>query len=135
MLPEAPHYGPWAASGEIDILEAVNLGVRCAGCAGGIENRILGTLHFGGAWPGNKHKGSETALAAPLDGWHVFGLVWCKGRLDRTGAGRVYATPAAGERGTSGSNRADARRGGQERVRTCRSRSSAFHLNINCLPI
>lgn len=104
MLPETPHYGPWAASGEIDILEAVNLGVRCAGCAGGIENRVLGTLHFGGAWPGNKHKGSETALAAPLDGWHVFGLVWRKGRIDWTVDGRVYATQVAGDWSTSASS-------------------------------
>src|SRR3546814_7674524 len=48
MLPEDARYGPWAASGEIDILEAVNLGVRCEECGDGTENRILGTLHLGG---------------------------------------------------------------------------------------
>lgn len=103
MLPEDAHYGSWAASGEIDILEAVNLGVRCDSCAGGIENRILGTLHFGGQWPENKHKGDETALPAPLDGFHVFGIVWQKGRIVWTVDGKPYATRVASEWSTSGS--------------------------------
>src|SRR3546814_14311394 len=89
MLPETHHYGGWAASGEIDILEAVNLGVRCDDCAGGIENRILGTLHFGGQWPDNKYKGDETALPAPLDGFHVFGIVWQRGKIVWTEIGRA----------------------------------------------
>lgn len=103
MLPETNHYGTWAASGEIDILEAVNLGVRCETCAGGIENRILGTLHFGGQWPANKHKGDETALPAPLDGFHVFGIVWEKGKIVSTVDGKPYATRVASEWSTSGS--------------------------------
>ncbi|WP_082521643.1 MULTISPECIES: glycoside hydrolase family 16 protein [unclassified Sphingopyxis] len=103
MLPEDGHYGTWAASGEIDILEAVNLGVRCDTCEGGIENRILGTLHFGGQWPDNKHKGDETALPAPLDGFHVFGIVWEKGRIVWTVDGKPYATRVASEWSTSGS--------------------------------
>src|SRR3546814_14541789 len=89
-------YGPLAGSGELDILEAVNLGVRCEDCGDGTENRILGTLHFGGAWPDNRHKGAEVALPAPLDGWHVFGLVWREGRIDWTVDGRLYATQVAG---------------------------------------
>ncbi|MGH6697380.1 glycoside hydrolase family 16 protein [Sphingopyxis sp.] len=103
MLPEDSRYGTWAASGEIDILEAVNLGVRCETCAGGIENRILGTLHFGGQWPDNKHKGDETALPAPLDGFHVFGIVWQKGKIVWTVDGKPYATRVASEWSTSGS--------------------------------
>lgn len=103
MLPEDSRYGGWAASGEIDILEAVNLGVRCDECAGGIENRVLGTLHFGGQWPENQYKGDETALPAPLDGFHVFGLVWEKGKIVWTVDGKPYATRVAGEWSTSGS--------------------------------
>ncbi len=103
MLPEDSRYGGWAASGEIDILEAVNLGVRCDECAGGIENRVLGTLHFGGQWPDNQYKGDETALPAPLDGFHVFGLVWEKGKIVWTVDGKPYATRVAGEWSTSGS--------------------------------
>jgi beta-glucanase (GH16 family) len=103
MLPNDNHYGTWAASGEIDILEAVNLGVRCDTCAGGIENRILGTLHFGGQWPDNRYKGDETALPAPLDGFHVFGIVWEKGKIVWTVDGKPYATRIASEWSSSGS--------------------------------
>lgn len=104
MLPEEAHYGAWAASGEIDILEAVNLGVACGDCAGGTENRILGTLHFGGTAPDNQHKGAEATLPAPLDGWHVFGLVWREGRFDWTIDGRVYASQVAGDWTTAASD-------------------------------
>ncbi|KTE05355.1 family 16 glycosylhydrolase [Sphingopyxis sp. H115] len=103
MLPETSHYGSWAASGEIDILEAVNLGVRCDECAGGVENRILGTLHFGGQWPDNLHKGDETTLPAPLDGFHIFGIIWEKGKIVWTVEGKPYATRVASEWSTSGS--------------------------------
>src|SRR3546814_11750646 len=104
MLPEDARYGPWAASGEIDILEAVNLGVRCEDCGDGTENRILGTLHFGGAWPDNRHKRAEVALPAPLDGWPVFGLVWRERRLDCTVDGRLYPAQVAGGGAQPGSS-------------------------------
>ena len=103
MLPDDNHYGTWAASGEIDILEAVNLGVRCDTCAGGIEDRILGTMHFGGQSPDNKYKGDETALPGPLDGFHVFGIVWEKGKIVWTVDGKLYATRVASEWSSSGS--------------------------------
>jgi len=104
MLPERPGYGSWAASGEIDILEAVNLGVRCDDCAGGMENRILGTLHFGGPAPGNMQKGEETALPAPIDGFHVFGIEWSEGKIVWTVDGRPYASQQAGDWRTTGSS-------------------------------
>lgn len=76
MLPTDDVYGGWAASGEIDIMEAVNLGAGCESCDGGKENRVLGTLHFGGTWPNNTHKGAETALPYSQDGFHVFAIEW-----------------------------------------------------------
>lgn len=80
MLPEEDCYGPWAASGEIDILEAVNLGVPCATCPGGRESTILGTLHFGGRWPDNRHKGEEVAYPPVLDGgFHTYAIDWQPG--------------------------------------------------------
>lgn len=97
MLPEDRRYGGWASSGEIDILEAVNLGVPCATCPGGRENTILGTLHFGGQWPENALASTETAAPDILDGFHTFGIVWLPGRIDWTYDGRVYATKTSAD--------------------------------------
>ena len=46
LLAQDSPYGRWAASGEIDIVEAVNLD----GTGG---NRIFGTIHYGGEFPAN----------------------------------------------------------------------------------
>lgn len=97
MLPEDEAYGSWAASGEIDILEAVNLGVACAACPGGRENTILGTLHFGGRWPDNALASTETHAPEVLDGFHTFGIVWSPGKIEWTFDGRVYATKRRGD--------------------------------------
>lgn len=78
MLPEGWDYGAWARSGEIDIMEAVNLGTPCPQCAGGIENRVLGTIHFGGEPPRNRYIGEEMALPESPDGFHIYEIEWDK---------------------------------------------------------
>lgn len=104
MLPEKDRYGSWAASGEIDILEAVNLGVACAKCPGGRENTILGTLHFGARWPNNLHKGEEVPFPEVLDdGFHTYSLEWFPDRMVWKVDGRVYAERVASEWSTTGS--------------------------------
>ena len=104
MLPEKDRYGSWAASGEIDILEAVNLGVPCAKCPGGRENTIIGTLHFGGKWPNNQHKGEEVAMPAVLDdGFHTYAIEWQPDRIAWLFDGKVYAVRTADEWSTTGS--------------------------------
>ncbi len=108
MLPEDRTYGSWASSGEIDILEAVNLGVACPTCPGGRENTILGTLHFGGGWPDNALASTETHAPDVLDGFHTFGIVWAPGRIDWTYDGRVFATKRRGDWWTSASSEPDA---------------------------
>ena len=70
LLPQDDVYGSWAASGEIDIMEAVNLGA-----AGG--NTVYGTIHYGGEWPNNVFTG-ETYLV-PTDArteFHTYALEW-----------------------------------------------------------
>ncbi len=112
MLPEDNRYGGWAASGEIDIMEAVNLGEACRagqpGCVQGQERGVLGTLHFGGAAPANRHRGTTTAMPAPLDGFHVYAVEWSpeaiRWRLD----GTEYASQHPGDWSTSGSKAAGA---------------------------
>jgi beta-glucanase (GH16 family) len=96
MLPEDDAYGPWAASGEIDILEAVNLGVACKVCSGGREDTILGTLHFGAPWPDNAHSGDDVHFPGALSGFHTYAVEWDENRIAWQVDGRTYA-----ERGRS----------------------------------
>ncbi len=106
MLPEKDHYGAWAASGEIDILEAVNLGVQCEKCPGGRENTILGTLHFGGKWPKNLLKGEEVAFPEVLDGgFHTYAIEWYPDRIIWKVNGRTYAERRMTEWSTTGSRK------------------------------
>lgn len=104
MLPEKESYGTWAASGEIDILEAVNLGVPCPACAGGREDTILGTIHFGGRAPANKFASTEIHFPEVLDGFHTYAVEWRADRITWLVDGRVYAQRAASEWSTTGSS-------------------------------
>ena len=108
MLPEDSAYGPWAASGEIDIMEAVNLGVDCAECPGGKEDTILGTLHFGGLWPDNSLNSSEMHAPAVLGGFHTYGIVWAPGRIEWTFDGAVFAVKEAESWWSANSDKANA---------------------------
>jgi beta-glucanase (GH16 family) len=98
MLPSDWSYGPWAASGEIDILETVNLAAPCAECPGGKDDRVLGTLHYGGVQPRNTHKGEEIFYPPILDGkFHTFGLTWEADQMVWTVDGKPYATRTSKE--------------------------------------
>jgi beta-glucanase (GH16 family) len=103
MLPETNDYGTWAASGEIDILEAVNLGVACAKCPGGRENTVLGTLHFGGKWPDNKLASTEVAFPDVLDGFHDYAIEWFPGKIIWKVDGKIFAERNANKWSTIGS--------------------------------
>ena len=66
MMPSDAVYGGWAASGEIDILEAIN-----------IPNTVYGTLHYGGGWPNNTSSGGSYADGGDFsDDFHVYTLEW-----------------------------------------------------------
>ena len=108
MLPAKDIYGTWAASGEIDILEAVNLGVPCTACAGGREDTILGTIHFGKPWPGNVHAGTEIHFPKVLKGYHTYAVEWQSDRMIWTVDGKTYATRLRNEWWSSGSAAAGA---------------------------
>lgn len=107
MLPEQNRFGAWAASGEIDIMEAVNLGEPCRkgapGCVEGREHGVLGTLHFGGASPANRHRGVTTAMPAPLDGFHVYALDWGPQAIRWSIDGVPYAVQRPRDWSTTGS--------------------------------
>ncbi|URD60902.1 glycoside hydrolase family 16 protein [Sphingomonas sp. KRR8] len=104
MLPEEWHYGPWPLSGEIDIMEAVNLGTPCAECRGGRENHVLGTIHFGARPPGNKYLSTNTELDGAVDGFHTYRVDWTPQTIDWFVDGRHYAHRALGEWSTPASS-------------------------------
>ena len=119
MLPETNAYGTWARSGEIDILEAVNLGVDCAECPGGKENTILGTLHFGDLWPNNSLNSTEVAQPGSLDEFHTYSLIWSEGKMTWLVDGTVFAVKEADDWFSAGSNTPNA------------PFDQAFHLILN----
>ena len=87
MLPASDTYGGWAASGEIDIMEA----------RGQQPDRVAGTIHFGGPWPNNVQSSATRILPAgqTISQFHTYALEW-----DTTGSpairwyvdGTLYAT-------------------------------------------
>lgn len=86
MLPTDYVYGGWAASGEIDIMEAVNLGTTYQ--HNGVtkpENRVHGTLHYGKAWPNNVYSGEEYDFGdenmSPVDDFHTYAIEWEQGEI------------------------------------------------------
>lgn len=68
MLPSKPKYGPWPASGEIDILES----------RGSRISETTGALHFGPPWPDNTFMAHAYQFPGGKDGtsFHLYTLEW-----------------------------------------------------------
>jgi beta-glucanase (GH16 family) len=84
MLPEENKYGGWAASGEIDILEA----------RGQEPEKILGTLHYGSRWPANTHTGKDYIFPdkGTIADFHVYTLEWDPGEIRWYVDDKLYQT-------------------------------------------
>lgn len=108
MMPNDPAYGPWPRSGEIDILEAVNIGAKCKDCAGSVgENRTISALHFGDFAPLNRyvdHRNALPSLALPSDDFHVFAVEWGEGVIRFLVDDRVHLTVTADQWSTAARN-------------------------------
>ncbi|MEE2002465.1 family 16 glycosylhydrolase [Alkalimonas sp. MEB108] len=98
MMPTDSVYGGWPKSGEIDIVEAVNL--KVADEEGNIESRVHGTLHYGRDWPNNVSSGKEYTLpngANPADGFHTYAIEWEEGEIRWYVDGYLYQTQMASQ--------------------------------------
>ncbi|GHF77980.1 glycoside hydrolase family 16 protein [Thalassotalea marina] len=82
MLPTDEVYGGWPKSGEIDIMEAVNL--KVAAQDGSVESNVHGTLHYGREWPDNESSGKAYSLpdgVNPADDFHTYAIEWQEGEI------------------------------------------------------
>jgi len=73
MLPLSDKYGPWASSGEIDVMEA----------RGQEPNKVLGTLHYGSQWPNNTEssKSFEFPNGSSIAEFHTYAVEWEPGEM------------------------------------------------------
>ncbi len=76
MLPTDWVYGGWAASGEIDIMEAVNL-------TDDVPKQVHGTLHYGKEWPANSYSGASFDFvdSDPTTDFHTYAIEWADGEI------------------------------------------------------
>jgi beta-glucanase (GH16 family) len=97
MLPLRDTYGTWAASGEIDVMEA----------RGQNPTVVLGTLHFGGQWPGNKNSGMNYTLPnnGRISDWHEYAVEWTPRRIAWSVDDSVYQVQAKWHTTTDSSTR------------------------------
>ena len=66
MLPSDAVYGGWAASGEIDIMESVN-----------VATTVYGTIHYGGPWPQNTNSGGSVSGGVNYGAaFHDYAIEW-----------------------------------------------------------
>lgn len=89
-------YGGWAASGEIDIMEAI----------GSKPDEVLGTLHYGGPFPDNVSSGESFVLNyARFDtDFYVFALEWEEGEIRWYVNNVLYQTQTSSDWFTTGSD-------------------------------
>ncbi len=93
MMPTDSVYGGWPRSGEIDIMEAVNL--KAMDEDGNPEANIHGTLHYGSEWPNNKYSGKAYKLpdgSNPADDFHTYAVEWQEGEIRWYMDDYLYAT-------------------------------------------
>lgn len=89
MLPQDSPYGEWAAKGEIDVVEAVNLG-------GTNGNEIFATIHFGGEFPANESAGvTYTPGPNVTENFHTYAVEWDETEIRWYFDGDLYAVQNA----------------------------------------
>ena len=90
-------YGGWAASGEIDIMEAI----------GSEPGEVFGTLHYGGEFPGNVFSGEPFQLSGDAlfnEDFYVFVTEWEEGEIRWYINNVLYQTQTSDDWFTTGSD-------------------------------
>ena len=84
LLPVENFYGAWAASGEIDVMEA----------RGQNPFQVLGTIHYGARWPANDHAGGEYQFPAGsnITDYHVYAVEWESNAIRWCVDSQLYST-------------------------------------------
>ncbi|MDF2941826.1 MAG: glycoside hydrolase family 16 [Herbinix sp.] len=84
MMPKDDVYGGWAASGEMDIMEA----------KGRILQEVGGTIHYGGAWPNNKYSGASYNFdeGQSITDFHTYAVEWEPGEIRWYVDDKLYQT-------------------------------------------
>lgn len=84
MLPHDSEYGTWAASGEIDIMEA----------RGRLPGEVCGTIHYGNAWPNNSSSGKTYNFTSgdTIEQYHVYTIEWDPTQMRWYVDGNLYST-------------------------------------------
>ena len=97
MLPQDDKYGPWPASGEIDVVEA----------RGQEPGKVHGTLHYGGRGPAHEQSGRDFAFpdGGTVADFHVYALEWEPGEIRWLVDGRPYATQSSWWSSSKGARR------------------------------
>ena len=98
MMPTDEVYGGWPRSGEIDIVESVNL--KAMDAEGKPEAHVYGTLHYGREWPNNSSSGQAYKLPDdinPADDFHTYTIEWQEGEIRWYVDNYLYATQRQSE--------------------------------------
>ncbi|SFE74968.1 S-layer homology domain-containing protein [Paenibacillus catalpae] len=84
MMPADSEYGGWAASGEIDIMEA----------RGRLPHEVGGTIHYGKNAPNNKATGAAYYFpeGESITGYHTYSVEWEPGEIRWYVDGNLYQT-------------------------------------------
>ncbi|MBF7074232.1 glycoside hydrolase family 16 protein [Glaciecola sp. MH2013] len=79
MMPTDSVYGGWPKSGEIDIMEAVNLGAMRSD--GTPETNVYGTIHYGGGPASDFSGASYTPETSPASDFNTYAIEWQEGEI------------------------------------------------------
>ncbi len=85
LMPEDSVYGPWAASGEIDVMEAT----------GRAPDNVIGTIHYGGPYPATAQSGGPSYNFIPgtsVNNFNVYLLDWTTNAISWYINGWLYET-------------------------------------------